>query len=84
MGEPSFTPRRDDLQPPRPPIFQSMRSAVESTPTEANARHLHVLRDCLALGKPDRRRAPAKVRLEEALGPELTEKLLARLSSEQR
>ena len=59
-----------------------MGSAVESTAADTNARDLHLLRDCLALGKPDRRRPPAKVRLEEALGPELTRKLLARLSGE--
>jgi len=61
-----------------------MGSAVESTPADTSARDLHLLRDCLALGKPDRRRPPAKVRLEEALGPELTRKLLARLSGEHR
>jgi len=65
-----------------------MESAVETTPAETSAetsaQHLHLLRDCLALGKPEHRRAPAKVRLEEALGPELTRKLLTRLSSERR
>jgi hypothetical protein len=61
-----------------------MESAVETTPSETSAQHLHLLRDCLALGKPEHRRAPAKVRLEEALGPELTRKLLTRLSSERR
>jgi hypothetical protein len=84
MGEGPFTPRRDDLRRPSRPIFKSMESAVETTPADANARDLHVLRDCLALGKPDRRRPPAKVRLEEALGPELTQKLLTRLSGERR
>ncbi len=65
------------------PIFQSMKSAVESRPADANARDLHLLLDCLALGKPDNRR-PAKVRLEETLGPDLTRKLLASLSGERR
>ncbi len=82
MGDAPFTPRRDRPDRGRRPIFESMGSAVETTPADANARDLHLLRDCLALGKPDRRRAPAKVRLEEALGPELTRKLLIRLSSE--
>ncbi len=82
MGEAPFTPGRDRPGTGRRPIFESMGSAVESTPADANARDLHLLRDCLALGKPNRRRAPAKVRLEEALGPELTHKLLARLSGE--
>jgi hypothetical protein len=84
MGDASFTPGRDDPKVPRVPIFQNMESAVETRPAGSNARDLHVLRDCLALGKPDRRRAPAKVRLEEALGPELTHKLLTRLSGERR
>jgi hypothetical protein len=82
MGEAPFTPGRDRLNTSRRPIFESMGSAVESTPADANARDLHLLRDCLALGKPNRRRAPAKVRLEEALGPELAHKLLTRLSGE--
>lgn len=58
-----------------------MESAVESTPADTSARTLHLLRDCLALGHPDRGRAPAKMRLEEALGPELTRKLLRSLSA---
>ena len=84
MGEGPFTPGRDHPRRPGQPIFGSMESAVESTPADTSARHLHVLRDCLALGKPDRRRPSAKVRLEEALGPELTHKLLTRLSNERR
>lgn len=43
--------------------------------------NLHLLRDCLALGKPVDRRPPAKVRLEEALGPELARKLLRSLAA---
>ena len=82
MGDAPFTPGRDRPVPGRQPIFESMGSAVETTQADAKARDLHVLRDCLALGKPHRRRAPAKVRLEEALGPELTRKLLTRLSGE--
>ena len=42
--------------------------------------NLQLLRDCLALGRPGRRRPPAKVRLEEALGPELAQKLVKSLS----
>jgi hypothetical protein len=45
---------------------------------------LHLLRDCLALGRPTSRRRPAKVRLEEALGPELTRKLLESLDTHDR
>ena len=82
MGEAPFTPGRDDPRVPSRPIFKSMGSAVETTLADSKARDLHVLLDCLALGKPDLRRTPAKVRLEEALGPELMRKLLTRLSSE--
>jgi hypothetical protein len=39
-----------------------------------------LLRDCLALGTPGLRRPPAVARLEEALGPELTRRLLASLT----
>jgi hypothetical protein len=60
-----------------------MESAVEQAQAE-NRRDLHVLRDCLALGHPRHRRAPAKVRLEEALGPELARKLLRSLSAAER
>ena len=66
---------------PSRPIFQSMKSAVESRPADANARDLHLLLDCLALGKPVEHRLPAKVRLEEALGPELAQKLLSSLAA---
>jgi len=58
-----------------------MEAAVESTPADASARTLHLLRDCLALGRPDHGRAPAKVRLEETLGPELTRRLLSSLGA---
>ena len=84
MGEPSFTPGRDDASRPSRPIFESMKSAVESRPADANARDLHLLLDCLAMGKPHQRRLPAKVRLEAALGPELTQRLLTSLSAERR
>jgi hypothetical protein len=45
---------------------------------------LHLLRDCLALARPTTRRRPARVRLEEALGPELTRKLLESLDTPDR
>ena len=48
---------------------------------DAHSPNLHLLRDCLALGKPVDRRPPAKVRLEEALGPELARKLLRSLAA---
>ena len=83
MGEAPFPPGRDDAPMPSRPIFKYMKTAVESRPADTNARDLHLLLDCLALGKPDYR-PPAKVRLEEALGPELTRKLLTSLSDERR
>jgi hypothetical protein len=59
-----------------------MDSAVEQTPPpDTDVSSLHLLRDCLALGTPTSRRPPAKARLEEALGPELTQKLLESLET---
>jgi hypothetical protein len=57
-----------------------MKSAVDRKSSESNARDLHLLRDCLALGHPERRRPTAKVRLEEELGPEFARKLVSSLS----
>lgn len=81
MGERPFTPGRDRPVRAVRPISKNMESAVEPTPAGTSAHSLHLLRDCLALGRPNRRRAPAKVRLEEALGPELTRRLLRSLSA---
>jgi hypothetical protein len=39
----------------------------------------HLLRDCLALSAPVERR-PARLRLEDALGPELTQRLVTTLT----
>ena len=86
MGESErlFPPGRDHRRPRRRPISLRVDSAVEHDSTDTRAAsNLHLLRDCLALGKPDHR-PPAKVRLEEALGPELTRKLLRRLSASKR
>ncbi len=57
-----------------------MSSAVTRNAAETRASDMHLLRDCLALGRPQRRRPPAKVRLEAALGPELARKLVRSLS----
>ena len=65
-------------------ITRSMNSAVDRKPTESYASDLHLLRDCLALGRPARRRPPAKVRLEAELGPELAQKLVTSLSAQSR
>ena len=82
MGEHAFTPGRDHPDGGGLPIRSCMGSAVESTPPRTAARNLQLLRDCLALGRPRRRRPPAKVRLEEALGAELAQKLLKSLGAE--
>jgi len=85
MDERPFTPGRDAPGSPRRPITYTMDSAVGQTPTtDTRMSSLHLLRDCLALGKPTNRRRPAKVRLEEALGPELTRKLLESLDTHDR
>jgi hypothetical protein len=85
MGEPPFTPGRDEPSRASRPISQDMDSAVGQTPsTDTRTSSLHLLRDCLALGRPMSRRRPAKVRLEEALGPELTRKLLESLDTRDR
>jgi hypothetical protein len=62
-----------------------METAVEqSPPADTDVSSLHLLRDCLALGTPTSRRPPAKARLEEALGPELTRTLLESLETTDR
>jgi len=63
-----------------------MKSAVETpkADTRARERDLHLLRDCLALGQPELRRPPAQVRLEEAVGPEMAQKLLRSLGAAER
>ena len=76
----SFPPRRDDQQGAPRPIPLSVE-AVDHKPMDTRASNMHLLRDCLALGKPVERRLPAKVRLEEALGPELAQKLLSSLAA---
>ena len=76
----SFPPRRDDRQGVPRPIPWSVE-AVDHKPMDTRASNMHLLRDCLALGKPVEHRLPAKVRLEEALGPELAQKLLSSLAA---
>ena len=39
-----------------------------------------LIRDCLALGTPGMPRVPARVRLDEALGPDLARRLLSTLT----
>ena len=79
-----FPPGRDHQWALKRPIPENVDSAVENESTDTRANDLHLLRDCLALGKPDDHRLPAKVRLEEALGPELARKLVKSLSASKR
>ena len=65
-------------------MSKDMESAVERHPADTRARDLHLLRDCLSLGSPRPSRPPAKLRLEEALGPELARRLLRSLNAERR
>ena len=80
MTDSPFTPGRDGSEAAPRPMSKNMDTAVEQPPADTRARDLHLLRDCLAFGRP-RRRPPAKVRLDESLGPELTRKLLRNLSA---
>ena len=85
MVEMPFTPGRDARRPGSQPIIVTMDSAVGDTPTtDTRVSTLHLLRDCFALGRPESRRPPAKVRLEAALGPELTRKVLRSLDTTDR
>ena len=83
MGERSFPPGRDHRRGHRRPIPGDV-DAVDHNRMDTHASNLHLLRDCLALGKPAARRPPAKVRLEEALGPELARKLVTSLAAKRR
>lgn len=83
MGDGSFPPGRDHRPVRRRPIPDGV-DAVDHDRMDTRASNLHLLRDCLALGKPAARRPPAKVRLEEALGPELARKLLTSLAAKRR
>ena len=80
MGEESFPPGRDDRPVSRRPMPWNV-DAVDHEKMDTRSSNLHLLRDCLALGKPVDRRPPAKVRLEEALGPELARRLVSSLAA---
>ncbi len=64
---------------PNRPILVSMPGLRADTSIQIRESELHLLRTCLAMGYPASRRAPAKVRLEEALGRDLTRHLLRSL-----
>ena len=61
-------------------MTESVDDAVRSRPMKLPPCHL-LLRHCLTLGgESGRDRLPAKVRLEEALGPELARRLVLSLA----
>ena len=63
------------------PMPWSVDAVDHEQQMDTRSSNLHLLRDCLALGKPVDRRPPAKVRLEEALGPELARRLVSSLAA---
>ena len=79
--EQPFPPRRDHRRVSRQPMPWSVDAVDHEQDMDTQSSNLHLLRDCLALGTPVDRRPSAKVRLEEALGPELARKLLSSLAA---
>jgi hypothetical protein len=78
-----FTGWRDGSASSERPITEDMTVAVSRTAMRPHASNL-LLRHCLALGSPGSGRVPARVRLDEALGPELARKLVASLTAASR
>ena len=78
----AFPPGRDHRRVLAPAdALECGQPSTTNSQMDTRASNLHLLRDCLALGKPVDRRPPAKVRLEEALGPELARKLVSSLAA---
>ena len=63
-----------------------MKNDVETAVTPSPAQHAPdlLLRHCLALGAAAEAKPSARIRLEEALGPELARRLLAALTPQSR
>jgi hypothetical protein len=63
-----------------------MKKNVEIAVTQKPAEHAPdlLLRHCLALGETSEPKEPARIRLEEALGPELANRLLSALTPQPR
>jgi hypothetical protein len=63
-----------------------MNDNVEAAVTQSQPPHAPdlLLRHCLALAATAEPRPPARIRLEEALGPDLAERLLSALSPQPR
>jgi hypothetical protein len=64
------------------PMNQNVEIAVTQKPAERAPDLL--LRHCLALGETSEPREPARIRLEEMLGPELATRLLSALTPQPR
>jgi hypothetical protein len=64
------------------PMNQNVEIAVTQKPAERAPDLL--LRHCLALGETSEPREPARIRLEEMLGPELAARLLSALTPQPR
>jgi len=64
----------------REPITKRMDAVLVRPPHPEGAAEL-LLRHCLALGGSGTKRPSVKVRLEEALGPELARRLVASLTA---
>jgi hypothetical protein len=64
------------------PMNESVEIAVTQKPAERAPDLL--LRHCLALGETSEPREPARIRLEEMLGPELASRLLSALTPQPR
>ena len=74
---------RDGNQGHEHPISKIMTVAVTRTAMRPYASNL-LLRHCLSLGSTGSGRVPARVRLDEALGPELAQKLISSLTAASR
>jgi hypothetical protein len=66
----------------RKPMNNNVEIAVTQQPAERAPDLL--LRHCLALGETSEPREPARIRLEEMLGPELATRLLSALTPQPR
>lgn len=64
------------------PMKDHVETAVNPKPAQSAPDLL--LRHCLALGELPEPKEPARIRLEEALGPELADRLLSALTPQPR
>jgi hypothetical protein len=65
------------------PMKDHVETALSPKPAHKSAPDL-LLRHCLALGELPEPREPARIRLEEALGPDLADRLLSALTPQPR